>query len=125
MNTIIKRSKKKFVSDAFKLMVAAGSIAGTVGVWIQFANKELLQTSNNNDSTVLDFPPLPTVIPLTQVNNIAIHSEPEPSTSTTVRDITLDTTIQNNNTTTINSNSNEVITLTAPAPVTSTRSSKK
>jgi cytoskeletal protein RodZ len=127
MKTQDKPSKKKFVSDAFKLMIAAGSMAGTVGIWTQFANQEVIQASADTETTAVNFQPLPTVVPLTQVsstNNNTVDTSPT-DTTTAVRDVTVDTTVQNNSSSTVSNSNNNVITLSAPAPVTSTRSSRR
>jgi cytoskeletal protein RodZ len=127
MKTQDKPSKKKFVSDAFKLMIAAGSMAGTVGIWTQFANQEVIQASADTETTAVNFQPLPTVVPLTQVsstNNNTVDTSPT-DTTTAVRDVTVDTTAQTSNSSTVSNSNNNVITLSAPAPVTSTRSSRR
>jgi len=125
MKTQSKPSKKKFVSDAFKLMIAAGSMAGTVGIWSQFANQEVIQASADTQTTVVDFQPLPTVVPLTLLDRKNVVKTSEPKSTTSVRDVTVDTTVQTNNNPALSSSSNNVITLSAPAPVTSTRSSRR
>ena len=62
------RKKKKFVPTAFKFMLAAGSLAGTVGVWNILARQELTQANAQDlilPGTLVKTPePLPTVASL-------------------------------------------------------------
>ena len=112
--------KKKFVSDAFKFMVAAGSLAGTLGIWKELANKDLVQASSIEPMPqTADLQPLPTVMPLLTVE---ITPSDDNKTVTTIREVTVDTTVQSNSTA---ANNIGIVTLPAPSPVTTTRSSRK
>lgn len=111
--------KKKFVSDAFKFMVAAGSLAGTLGIWKELANKDLVQASSIEPMPqTADLQPLPTVMPLLTVE----ITPSDDKTVTTIREVTVDTTVQSNPTA---ANNIGIVTLPAPSPVTTTRSSRK
>ena len=84
--------KKKIVSDAFKFMVAAGSLAGTLGIWKELANKDLVQASSVEPMPqTTDLQPLPTVVPLLTVEITPIN---ENKTTATIREVTVETTVQ-------------------------------
>jgi len=118
--------KKKFVPGAFKFMVAVGSLAGTVGIWNLLANKDLLQASAQSfDPTATSGydQPLPTVVPLLQVNTASLPGVTVQPT-TTVRDVTVNTNPQSS-TSSITGGSSATTTNNPPAPLTTTRSSGK
>jgi hypothetical protein len=117
--------KKKFVPGAFKFLVAAGSIAGTVGIWNVLARNDLLQASAQNldpaTATTVEGP-LPTVVPLTTVDSVLLPTTTG-NTTAPLRDVTVSTTTQSANPSI--TNSMPATTSNAPAPVTVTQSSKK
>jgi len=123
--------KKQFVSNAFKYMIAVSSIAGTLGIWNLLANKDLVnanaQTSTNGQTTTINQAPLPTLVPVIQVNMNNINSgnglttaaaplrQVTPPPATAASAVSAPSITSNNQ-------SNPVV--LPPAPVTTTQSSK-
>lgn len=120
------RKKKKFVPTAFKFMLAAGSLAGTVGVWNLLAKQELTQANAQDlpvPGTFVSTEPLPTVASLIVITSSAGVNQVITPTVAAIRDVTVNTVQQ-----TAAPLSNSGITQppsSAPAPVTNTQSSKK
>jgi len=121
------RKKKKFVPTAFKFMLAAGSLAGTVGVWNILAQQELTQANAQNlnlPGTFVSTDPLPTVASLIVVGPSVVSNQSSTPAVATIRDVTV-TTVQQ----TAVPQSGSGISLpppsSAPAPVTNTQTSKK
>jgi|GEM_PF-949337 len=120
------RKKKKFVPTAFKFMLAAGSLAGTVGVWNILARQELTQANAQDlilPGTFFSTEPLPTVASLIVLTpSVGSNLVSTPSVAA-IRDVTVNTVQQ-----TASPMSGSVISLppsSAPAPVTNTQTSKK
>ena len=117
--------KKKFVPGAFKFLVAAGSVAGTVGIWNVLARNDLLQASAQNldpaANTTMEGP-LPTVVPLTTVDTTLLPTTTS-NAATPLRDVSVSANTQNTNPSI--TNSMPATSINAPAPVTVTQSSKK
>jgi uncharacterized membrane protein YgcG len=67
-----KPKKNRFIGT--KILIGSLSLAGTVGLWNSFANKppEIVKAAsdqgsenvNNQNSVVIEFPPLPTLVPV-------------------------------------------------------------
>jgi hypothetical protein len=108
-NTQVKK-KRSFISGAFKFLIAAVSIAGTVGLWGVLSKKDA-QASMNPVSDV----PLPTLVTLVPLNNVA--SAPVSSVDTTLSSLP----VVSQQSSPAYSNSN--IQVIQPAPVTTTKSS--
>ena len=120
------RKKKKFVPTAFKFMLAAGSLAGTVGVWNILARQELTQANAQDlilPGTLVNTEPLPTVASLIVITPSVGSNQAITPTVASIRDVTVNTLQQ-----TSAPLSGSVISLppsSAPAPVTNTQTSKK
>jgi hypothetical protein len=121
--------KKQFVSNAFKYMIAVSSIAGTLGIWNLLANKDLVNASaqtnpNGQTNAAVNQAPLPTLVPVTQVNmNDITKGNGLIVAATPLRQVTPPAaTASASQSLTTNSQSNPVV--LPPAPVTTTRSSR-
>jgi len=118
--------KKKFVPVAFKVMVAAGSVAGTVGIWNMLAKQELAQANAQNSvfpGTPVSTEPLPTVASLIVVSPSAEINQVITPTVSTIRDVTVNTAQQT--VAPLNGSSISQPQFSAPAPITNTQTSKK
>lgn len=104
------QKRKGFIADSFKFLLAAASIAGTVGLWGVFSKKDAQASS----VTLIDSP-LPTIATLVSVDPSAFAA---PSTT----DSSISTLPVVSQPTTSYSNSTGVQVL--PPAVTNTRSSK-
>jgi hypothetical protein len=77
MNQNIHQSRKKsFISTSFKFMLAAASIAGTVGLWGVFSKKDAQASAN-----ALSDSPLPTIETLVPFNTSGAAALPTSDTS--------------------------------------------
>jgi len=79
MEKPITHRKKQFVSNAFKYMIAVGSISGTLGIWNLLANKELVNANaqnsiNGQPTNALDQAPLPTLVPVIMVDLSSLNA---------------------------------------------------
>ena len=71
------RKKKSIVPSTFKFVVAISSVAGTIGIWNFLANKDLINAQAQNldgaqSGTTIELPPLPTIVPLVEVQQQTI-----------------------------------------------------
>ena len=107
--------KKEFIPKRFKFVIAAASMASTLGLWGIFSQADL----QNNGNQVVDIP-LPTVATLVSVNIIPTANTGNTSVSANSSLNTLPVVTQPPATTV---NSAPVLTYNQPAPITSTRSS--
>ena len=111
MNQSIDRSKKKsFVSNSFKFMLAAASIAGTVGLWGVFSKKDAEASVNALVDSPL--PTIKTLIPLD--STVAVAQSTSDTSISSLPEVTqapANTAYQGGN-------------LLQPTPVTQTRSSR-
>ena len=120
--------KKQFVPNAFKLMIAVGSMAGTFGIWSFLANKDVQHANaqtNTSDQTyaTINQAPLPTLVPLVNVNITSSGvTVSQAATAVPLREVTQQASSSSPSTTvTSPSNTNPVV---IPAPVTTSRSSR-
>jgi hypothetical protein len=104
------QKRKNFITNSFKFLLAAASIAGTVGLWGVFSKKDA-QTS----SATLIESPLPTITTLVSV-------DPSAFTAASATDSSISTLPVVSQPTTSYSNSTSVQVL--PPAVTNTRSSR-
>jgi hypothetical protein len=104
------KKRKNFIANSFKFLLAAASIAGTVGLWGVFSKKD----AQSSSATLIDSP-LPTLSTLVSVDPSALT----PASST---DSSLSTLPVVSQPTTSYSNSTSVQVL--PPGVTNTRSSR-
>jgi hypothetical protein len=120
--------KRQFVPNAFKFLLAVGSMAGTLGIWNLLANKDLQVNAQNNvtvqPATNNTLAPLPTLVPLAKVEISASGvTVSQPTASLPLREVT-----QPPASTGASTNNNPVIIQANPsnnpAPVTTTRSSR-
>lgn len=102
--------KRSFISTSFKFMLAAASIAGTVGLWGVFSKKDAQASA----ATISDSP-LPTIltlVPFQTANSAAI-----PTSDTSISSLPVVTQAPVNNST-------QIVQLSQPSPVTNTKSSR-
>jgi hypothetical protein len=114
--------KKQFIPNAFKFLLAVGSMAGTLGIWSLLANKDLQQVNAQNNAALANInqSPLPTVAPLVNVNiSSSGITLSQPAATLPLRDVTPPPTTNINN-----SNSGQTNPYIFSAPVTTTRSSR-
>ncbi len=111
MNQKMDHPKKKtFVSNSFKFMLAAASIAGTVGLWGAFSKKDAQASVNALVDSPL--PTIKTLIPLdSSVVVVQSTSDTTISSLPVVTQAPANTAYQGGN-------------LAQPSPVTQTRSSR-
>ena len=111
--------KKQFVPGALKFLFAAGSIAGTLGIWNLLAKQDLTVNAQGPDLSGLNQAPLPTLVPLTSGNrsttSIVVETVPLREVNTSAN------TNPNPGISAPNTQSNPVM---IPAPLTTTRSSR-
>jgi hypothetical protein len=120
------RRKKKFVPTAFKFMMAAGSLAGTLGIWNVLAKQDLTQASAQNliiPGAPVSNEPMPTVAPLILITSSAGSNQVVIPTAAPIRDVTVNTAPQT--TAPLNGSVISLPPSSAPAPITTTQSSKK
>lgn len=111
--------KKVFITKSFKYMVAAFSVASTVGLWGILSKQDV--QSMNNISTQSNLDPLPTLMTLNDVQvNTATAGTSTSSDPLAMLPVATQPPAQTSYT-----NSNTNITVLQPNPVTSTRSSRK
>jgi dihydrodipicolinate synthase/N-acetylneuraminate lyase len=113
MNT---HKKKEMVSRPFKYIIAAASVAGTLGLWGIFSQAEV----QNNTVTTVDA--LPTVATL--VADAGVSSSSDVAASTTSNNTIDALPVVTQPTTSVSSQQNGTVNYYSPAPVTSTRSSR-
>ena len=107
-------------------MLAAGSLAGTVGVWNVLAKQELTQANAQDldlPGTLVSTEPLPTVASLIVITPSIGSNQAATPTVAAIRDVTVNTSPQVSaplDTSGINLPSSS-----APAPITTTQTSKK
>jgi hypothetical protein len=109
VNNKVQR-RKSFISGSFKFLLAAASIAGTVGLWGVFSKKDAQASA----TTLIDAQ-LPALMPLVTVN--PVNSIPVSTNNTTISSLPVVTQPATNY-------SSAPLQLNQPAPVTSTRSSR-
>jgi hypothetical protein len=126
MEKNIPRKKKKFVPTAFKIMLAAGSLAGTVGVWNILARQELTQANAqdlNLSGTFVSTDPLPTVASLLVITPSMGSNQSSTPTVAAIRDVTVNTASQP--AAPMNGSTISLPPSSAPAMITNTQTSKK
>lgn len=113
------RKKKVFVAKSFKYLLAAVSVAGTVGLWGVFSKQNVQAV--NVPSTQTDLQPLPTLLALNDVQVSTTNSSSTQSDPLAA----LPVATQPPSKTTVSSGNTGSIQILQPAPVTQTRSSRK
>lgn len=114
--------KKVFITRSFKYMVAAFSLASTVGLWGLLSKQDV--QSMNNVSTQSNPDPLPTLISLNDVQ-VSTTTSNTSSTSGSNDPLALLPVATQPPAQPSYKNSNTSIQILQPNPVTSTRSSRK
>ncbi len=114
--------KKVFITRSFKYMVAAFSLASTVGLWGLLSKQDV--QSMNNVSTQSNPDPLPTLISLNDVQ-VSTTTSNTSSTSGSNDPLALLPEATQPPAQPSYNNSNTSIQILQPNPVTSTRSSRK
>jgi len=120
--------KKQFVPNAFKFLVAVGSMAGTLGIWNILSNKDLALVNAQNGSSdqptiTPDQALLPTLAPLLRVEQQNAQTViVQPTTIDPLKEVARPTTLPNASTS-LNQPQNSPVVI-PPAPVTRTQSSK-
>jgi len=110
------RKKKVFVAHSIKFMIAAASVAGTIGLWGAFSKQNVQTVQAEDPKTAL--PPLPTLMALNSVDTTSLrttNSDGDPLGLLPVA-------TQPPSRTTVSSGAIQIIEL--PVPVTQTRSSR-
>lgn len=103
MEKTMPHLKKRFISNAFKYMIAVTSIAGTLGIWNLLANKDLVNANSQNDTEEkstpnIDQAPLPTLVSVIKVDlsslktNNAVATNVQPTTENALREVARPTT---------------------------------
>lgn len=114
--TTSPHKKKVFITKSFKYLVAAFSIASTLGLWGIFSKQDVQSVSTDQSQSNLQ--PLPTVMPLNtaQINTSSVSSTPTDPLAY------LPVATQPPSTITSSQGNIQII---QPNPVTQTRSSRK
>ncbi len=114
------RKKKVFVTNSFKYLVAAVSVASTVGLWGVFSKQDA--QAMNNTSTQIDPAPLPTLIPLNDVSTTGASVSGAAQTDPLAL---LPVATQPPSQSAVTSSNTGSVQIIQPNPVTQTRSSRR
>ena len=81
-------NKRKFVPETMKVLLALASVAGTVGIWNSFAQKETANSAGLEFGTGSSaLPPLPTLVNLVAIDGSVVQSTAVPAEATVLRSV--------------------------------------